>query len=647
MARPVDVLRGLRASHLGSVVLAGASVALCELLEMLALGHGASLVGVNGLVVLISSVVVLAALASVSATSIDIAVRCIGPGGARSEAIWLGATFGLMVLLSWVAIVPRYSVVQLGPTAWQLLLSIPVAIAVALGVTRAFVRWPGLLRWAALSCLVGGYVLLSRYLYEFSRYGAMRFLHGVGVAAFLALLVKCFGPLGTAPSWGALAKRLLLSVAGLIVGCWVLLLFSNNTMRVLLFERTAFVHRGIAAVTEVVPPPKRGNSLMGQCATRRVRSSVAEHAASTSVNVRGVLLVIVDSLRADRIGKLRSGRPVAPRLEALADQSTQFVSAYASFPGTSESVRAMVEGTYWPRADRRDAPLDLGAILENAGVARRAIIAHKNLGTALGDSFELDARYVEERLPEGKKARTSALVARATLDALRRMVLGHERFVLASHFYDPHAHYVTNELANFCCGEEARYDSEVAYADHWIGWLYDEAMAAGLLQDVALVVVSDHGEEFGDHRYLRHQFRLYDESIRQVLLVRVPGQNGGRRVSRPVSSVDIMPTILQLLGLTPPARIDGESFARWLTSDPPGVPDRTVYFRSAGDTKFGGFRAGRKLILNEEFRGLEIYDLKADARELVNEADRPSGEDRQLYCDVIDWVVRGRGGLAL
>lgn len=108
-----------------------------------------------------------------------------------------------------------------------------------------------------------------------------------------------------------------------------------------------------------------------------------------------------------------------------------------------------------------------------------------------------------------------------------------------------------------------------------------------------------------------------------------------------------MPTILQLLGLTPPARIDGESFARWLTSDPPGVPDRTVYFRSAGDTKFGGFRAGRKLILNEEFRGLEIYDLKADARELVNEADRPSGEDRQLYCDVIDWVVRGRGGLAL
>lgn len=651
-----DLLGSVTARHLAAACICGGILALVETVEVFAGGYGATLSFGQGVVFYLLSAGLLSFAAGLVGAGAMLLMLVRPTQGQQLATPRFGggveavvAVTCCNVLLTLITLVPLYSARQIGMGSWQLLATLPVAAGVGLGVGRT-VRWcPKLLSFAVWANVGLGYLVLSRWLYMFSRYGSLSYVHGLGLVLFLLLLFWiAFDHLRRPTRAEGRAGALLL--VGL-ASAYVIALSTTtrivdqigHSLPVTLQERTTLTHR-VLSWTALVrsAEPRRLQSWSTACPDlQRKREPASPDGSMNPSPVRGVLLVLVDSLRADRLEAVREGRPLTPSLREQAKRSTVFSNAFATYPGTLHSVRAMASGRYFEPAERdgtHGKATRLGTLLEAHGVTAEAIIAHANLRTALGD-VKVDDRFSEENQPEGKNARTSLNVARATLESLVRLGGQENGFLLISHFYDAHAHYVGNELVDFGGAEEELYDAEVYYADHWIGWLLTEAESAGLLEGVAVVVVSDHGDEFWDHRYARHQFRLYDESIRQVLMVRMPEQRVGRRVRMPVSGADMLPTLLQLLRIPHDGPFDGVSLVPWLTSDAPEPPHRSVFMRAAGSSKLGVVSGGRKLIVNQDFGALELYDLDADPHERINLADEPPAKARLMFCELRDWAA--------
>ena len=499
----------------------------------------------------------------------------------------------------------------------------------------------------AVMNIVGCYWFLVDSLYMFSRYGSIKYLHSAGFLAYLAFVhvsLECaLGQRRAMPlrRWGLT----LLTYGALIMATSIAVLCMSNTARVVLYERTAMTYRGLA----LSPKPVGGSSptieaLDSACDRLEATASPPSLSAQatpvgTLPTTKGVLTVLVDSLRTDRLEVKRNGLPLMPRLREFRDRAVSVTHAYANYPGTTLSVRGMVTGKFVPpRTGHRSGP-GLGEVLQQASVRTNAIIVHENLKDALGPTFDYDMTLEESRLPDGKKALTSRQVAQRALDAIARFQQSDERFFVLAHFYDPHSHYVTNEVVDFGKSEIERYDAEVHYTDHWIGWLFDQLEQERLVQDLAVVVISDHGEEFWDHGYVRHQFRLYDESAKIVFMVALPGSTGrGREIMTPSSGVDFFSTILHLYGMPAPEAVDGVSVLALEASRRDGDMDRVVPMQSSNAEKVGLVSRSHKLIINQALSAVEYYDLATDPAERSNVADqRPTGLSED-YCRLRSWA---------
>jgi arylsulfatase A-like enzyme len=203
--------------------------------------------------------------------------------------------------------------------------------------------------------------------------------------------------------------------------------------------------------------------------------------------------------------------------------------------------------------------------------------------------------------------------------------------LLVVHYYDPHGRFVPHAGQHWWQLPVTLYDGEVAHVDRWIGELLlavDEARGDG---PITVVVTSDHGDEFWDHRYARHVLRVYDESSRIVFLVDGGAGQKPVRFQTPVSGLDIGPTILDLFGIVAPSSRRGRSLADSVrTGAPP--PARPILMHS------GNFRTAAvvdlpyKLIWNRDTAFGELYDLVADPAERRNllYRDRPVGAAREL-----------------
>lgn len=649
-----SVLGSVLARHLAAACICGGMLALVETAEVFAGGHGATLSFGQGVLFFVVSAGLLtfaAGLVGAGAMFVAHLLRQIGPLRTLrfSDIGATAAVTGCNVLLALVALVPLYGPRHVTMSSWELLATLPVAACVGMVANGTVRRWPGLLALLVTVNIALGYLVLSRWLYMFSRYGSLRYLHGLGLVLLLLLLHWI---VFHRPWRGGRGEKVVgkLALAALGCGYAIALLVTSrildhggHALPVVLHERTTLVHR----VLSWTPPLhsarlQRLDAWATACEPDVQRELPSRPRADVVVDtgpVRGVLLLVVDSLRADRLEATRDGRPLTPSLRREAKRSTLFANAFAAYPGTLLSLQAMTSGRYLQSSQKfREEPTGLGELLRAHGVTAEAIIGHENLRITLHD-MKLDERLDVENLPEGKKARTSPDVARASLEALARLSAQDKRFLLVSHFYDPHAHYVGNELADFGSSEEDRYDAEVYYTDHWMGWLLREAESAALLDGVAIAIINDHGDEFWDHRYMRHQFRLYDETIRHLLMIRMPGQELGRRVTMPVSGVDLRPTLLALLGISDDAEVDGVSLLPWMVSNAEEDEGRPVFMRAAAGSKVGVVSAGRKLIVNQDLGALELYDLGSDPRERVNLADAAPPNAKRLYCLVREWAA--------
>lgn len=350
-----------------------------------------------------------------------------------------------------------------------------------------------------------------------------------------------------------------------------------------------------------------------------------------------VVLITIDTLRADRLSCLGSDVET-PHLDRLAADGVLFTNASTTVPFTLPAHSSILTGTYPPFHGVREnvgyflgeQNRTLGEILgaegwQTAGFVS-AFVLDARWGIARGfehyfDDFDL-AAFDDPNLGSVQRP-GSETIAAATSWLREREAREEERpFFLWLHLFDPHDPYTPPEP--FRSRYAHPYDAEVAYTDALVGGFLDELEALGLLQQSLVVATADHGEGLGDHGEAFHGYFVYDSTVHVPLIVRPPGPGAaGARRSEAVSHVDLVPTILDLVGLEIPASVQGQSLLPLLgqTPDPavaeerPGVYAESFYpLLHYGWAPLRSLRtASHKLI---ESPTPELFDLAADPGEL-------------------------------
>ncbi len=395
-----------------------------------------------------------------------------------------------------------------------------------------------------------------------------------------------------------------------------------------------------------------------------------------------VLLVTLDTLRADHLGCYGYFRDTSPRLDALAEESVLFERCAVPMATTLPSHVSMLTST-WPlehgvlanvahggEAFSISPGLEpLSAVLADAGYATAAFVSAKPLRPKSG----IDAGFEHFDDP-GAPARRGDLTTSRALDWLRRhAALDAERpFLLWVHLFDPHDPYVAPEgwAGHFRADErldawldereflESRalangneyvprevvdaYDDLVRFTDAQVGRLLDALDELGLDERTAVAVLTDHGEGLGQHEVLFHGL-LWREQVRAAWLLRVPGL-APRRVAEPVSTVDLLPTLL--------GRVEIPGAER-LLAQASGVDALAPGFRGRPQLSQTGLRRvglGQEIVyaltrgrwryhwLREE--GEALYDLEADPHELADVSSAHPEVVTALRAELLELVER-------
>ncbi|MBI4516915.1 MAG: sulfatase [Deltaproteobacteria bacterium] len=413
------------------------------------------------------------------------------------------------------------------------------------------------------------------------------------------------------------------------------------------------------AAAEAAPssrPPSRN-----KMAPRVVISApvlLAPPAAAAPVPSLNVILISLDTLRADHLGAYGYRRRVSPTLDRIAAGGTLFEQAAAVWPETSASHMTMFTGLYpsvhgigvsvWgPRLLPARIPT-LAEVLRRAGFVTAAVTEDGMLLTSAGFARGFDdyrefraARNAGEFAPGGAHpidgqpvARVITGEAKAVFETgaewLRRR--RHERFFLFLHTYQIHQRNAPGadyeRLRQSFVGDQAQppitdangfvanYDAAIAYTDEALGGFVRTLAELNLTRRTLLVVTSDHGEEFYEHGVFGHGQTLYEPALRVPLIFSCPGViAAGRRVATPVSLIDLGPTILDLLRLAPPEPVQGRSVGNLMLGSDGGEPRPIV--GEIGDHLRAVRAQGDKLIRTTKGGGprFEFYRLGADAGE--------------------------------
>ena len=286
-----------------------------------------------------------------------------------------------------------------------------------------------------------------------------------------------------------------------------------------------------------------------------------------------ILLISIDTLRADHLGAYGFARPTTPAIDAVAREGVLFKNARTPVPMTLPAHVSMLTGTLPPTHGLRDnmqsrlpdASLTLAEMLKARGFTTGAVVSSFVLDRRFGTSQGFD-RYDDQFQEVHKigdlnerKGNEATRVATAWLESHKE-----RPFFLFVHLYDPHDPYEPPEPFASQWSEHP-YEGEVAFADHCVGQVLEKLRQLGLYDDTLIVITGDHGEMLGEHGELNHGFFIYEGALRVPLVMRVPrSPAGSRQVDIPVSLIDIVPTVLSLVGAPVPKEVQGTDLSPWL-----------------------------------------------------------------------------------
>jgi len=403
---------------------------------------------------------------------------------------------------------------------------------------------------------------------------------------------------------------------------------------------------------------------------------------------RNLVLISLDTLRADHVGAYGYARDTTPFLDSLAAEGALFENYVAASSSTRPSHMTMFTSLYpsvhgaTENTGVRALPVSvrtLAELLREAGVATAAITENGAIDRSRGFDRGFGV-YVENRDSQSANMRRGHIEETFARGARWLETARNRRFFLFLHTYQVHNPFTPpaayDRFFTEDPGELARppalradwdpllYDREIRYADDRVAALVESLRAAGLMRDTLLVVTSDHGEAFLEHGFVAHGASTHHEVVNVPLLVSGPGIPPGRRLRHPVPMVDLMPTLLELMGVAASGGEMGRSQAALVEGAPePEASERAIYSEAWAERAYRaqGFdlipqptlalRLGsRKLVRSRtdsedptRFR-YELYDLAADPLERNDlYADDPSAaEDLLLLLRRYARAVKGR-----
>ncbi|MEW5976843.1 MAG: sulfatase-like hydrolase/transferase [Acidobacteriota bacterium] len=378
---------------------------------------------------------------------------------------------------------------------------------------------------------------------------------------------------------------------------------------------------------------------------------------SASWQKLNVVVITIDTLRADRLGCYGNSDVETPNLDRLASRGVLFENAAAQTPLTPPSHASMFTGKYPHVHGVRGTG---GFVLDASQTTLAEVLREKGWQTAafvgapvLKRMFGLNQGFetYDDRMPEPDPERTTlenpSLRAGEVVD---RAVAWLERysatapFFLWVHVYDPHAPF--DPPAPFKKRYEGRpYDGEVAYTDREMGRLFDAIGRKSSLDKTVMVLLSDHGESLGEHGEFSHGVFLYDATLRIPWLVAGPGVPVGRRVSNQVRTIDLFPTILGLVHGEVPKGCQGVDLEPTFR----GRPVETAL--SYGETLYPKINMGwaeLRSVRTPQWKYIrapqpELYDLREDPGELKNLIHDHPEQAKQLEREIVELTATGAG----
>lgn len=366
-----------------------------------------------------------------------------------------------------------------------------------------------------------------------------------------------------------------------------------------------------------------------------------------------LILISIDTLRADHLGCYGYHRDTSPRIDQLAQASTRFTRCYTESPLTVPAMSTMMTSlpAYKHGAKRNGLSIyqGLGTLadsLHQNGYLTAGFISNwplKDRLSGLGKGFvHYEEIFTKKRWlglvnPEGGAQEINGAVRHW----LEQNTGKQEPLFLWIHYSEPHAPYVLHKEFAFPpfiperYGQGARkkpieaYDTEIAYTDHQIGILLDLLKEKGLMQNAVVMLLADHGESFGEHHEFQHGRRLYNTCLQVPLILRLPKENPPvLEDHRLCSLADVAPTLMSCAGLKPESWMEGKNLLE--TGDGPEflfseaykgaalIKRGELFKRKVHPIRFSIITRQYKLIYNQSDNSFEAYDQIRDPFEEKN-----------------------------
>jgi arylsulfatase A-like enzyme/Flp pilus assembly protein TadD len=344
-----------------------------------------------------------------------------------------------------------------------------------------------------------------------------------------------------------------------------------------------------------------------------------------------VVVVSIDTLRADRLPAYGYGGVDTPAIDRLRGDGILYERAYSHVPLTLPSHSSLFTGLlpaahglrdnigYFLDADRVAAgeiphlPLALRQAGYATGGAVSSYVLRSKMGLDQGFDFYEDSIEFHTGTGLGGLQRPGSETLALSRDWLREHA--EEPFFFFFHIYEPHTPY--QPLPEFAARYSNAYDAEVASADRIVGELFAELDRLGVYNEAIIILLSDHGEGLGQHGEEEHGVLLYASTLHVPLILKLPeARFAGRAAAAPVQLIDVFPTVTELLGIEPPAPLPGASLLGFLDAEP---PDRRIYAETFYPRLHFGWSELTALFddRHQYIHGPdpELYDLVADPAE--------------------------------
>jgi arylsulfatase A-like enzyme len=359
-----------------------------------------------------------------------------------------------------------------------------------------------------------------------------------------------------------------------------------------------------------------------------------------------ILIIAVDATRADRLGVAGYGRPpgrsLTPNIDSLARKGAYFRRVWAQAPNTPRSFPSFVTSRYPSEIAWQNRTLNYSPLLPSnhtffepmaaAGLRTIGIFSHFYFTPDRGISkgFAEWSDDGAKNIADSNKDIAAPRIVPRVIERLKEAAAKNQRFVLWTHLFEPHSSYMPHPefptSLSGLPGLQEKYDYEIAFDDLWIGKILKTLEETKLADHTAVVVFGDHGEAWGEHRVYFHGQDLTEEQIRVPLVIAVPGR-------KPVVSddevglIDVGPTLLDLIGIAPPASLHGRSLLPIV--DGGSLPPRPIFAEllpstSTPDHQVVMVDGANKLVHKVSARRFELFDLTTDPKQAKNLAGNPA-----------------------